>query len=155
MSVRYSDLAEDIKTKLTAVAGTGIIHTYERQTASPAKFIELFTSSGKVCGWEITRSGVTEHKRGANFRHHRFQLKGYLGLQDAGATAVTFQDLVDAICDKLRHADPEAAGASWYYKNGDDDTAAAAQVLIINDRMFGNVLCHCAEISLSITERIT
>lgn len=155
MSVRYNIFAADIKTKLETVSDIGIIHIYERQIIDPAKFIALFKApSGKICGWEITRRAASEHQRGAFFRHHQFVLKGYMGLQDATASSVLFQDLADAVCDAFRLADPEAPGATWYYKNGDNDTAAPVQIEIINDRMFGGILCHCAEISLSVTERI-
>ncbi len=151
----YRRILDDIAVKLATVPGIGIIHKYERQVADQAKFIALFkAANGKICGWEITRRAVSEHQRGAFFRHHQMVLKGYLGLQDASATSNQFQELCDDVCAAFRNADPATVGASWNYINGDDQTAAAAQIESINDRMFGAVLCHCAEIALSVTERI-
>lgn len=96
MSVKYSTIAADIKTKLEGISGTGIIHAYERQISDLAKFIALFKdSSGKICGWEITRRAVPEYYRGAILRHHQMVLHGYLGLQDATASSIVFQDLCD------------------------------------------------------------
>lgn len=154
MANNYQAILDDIAAKLATVTGIGIIHKYERQVADQAKFILLFKdSTGKICGWEITRRSATEHQRGAYYRHHQMVLKGYMGLQDAAETSIAFQELCDEVCAVFRGAEPETA-APWYYNNGDDETAAPAQVEAINDRMFGSVLCHCAEIAVSVTERI-
>ena len=151
----YRTILDDIYAKLTAIAGIGIVHTYERQVVETSKFILLFKdATGRICGWEITRGAASEHQRGAFFRHHQFVLKGYMGLQDATASSLAFQELCEEICNAFRAADPATAGATWNYRNGDEQTASPAQIESINDRMFGGVLCHCAEISLSVTERI-
>jgi hypothetical protein len=149
----YRDLLADIVPKLKAVPGTGIVHDYERQAADLGKFIALFKdpASGQIRGWEITRRAVPEHRRGATFRHHQFRLNGYLGLRDADATSIELQELADAVCAAFRTAGP---GPTWVYGNGDDPEASPCQVERIDDRMFGGVLCHCAEIALSVTERI-
>lgn len=154
MSIRYSAIASDIKAKLITVPGTGIIHTYERQVAQMAKFIELFKDpAGKICGWEITRRAVQEHQRGAVARHHQMVIHGYMGLQDATASSIVFQDLCDEICDLFRTATPPP-GSTWEYRNGDEPDKTPPQIELINDRMFGPVLCHHAVISISVTERI-
>ncbi|HIJ95786.1 MAG TPA: hypothetical protein HPP94_08645 [Desulfuromonadales bacterium] len=154
MTIRYSNIAADIKTRLEAVPGSGIIHIYERQAVDLAKFIGLFKDgSGRILGWEITRKSVMEHQQGIVFRHHAMMLHGYMGLQDAAASGVLFQDLCDTICDAFRTAEP-LSGSSWMYRNGDDPDKTPAQIELIDDRMFGSVLCHHALISLSVTERI-
>lgn len=154
MSIRFSVIAADIKAKLETVPGTGIIHDYERQAADLKKFIELFKApDGKICGWEITRRAVPEHQRGAVARHHQMIITGYMGLQDAAASSRVFQNLCDDICDLFRNAAPPA-GATWEYRNGDEPAKTPPQIELINDRMFSNVLCHHAVISISVTERI-
>lgn len=154
MSVRFSVIAADIKTKLETVSGTGIIHAYERQAADMKKFIELFKDhSGKICGWEITRRAVPEHQRGAVMRHHQMIIMGYMGLQDATASSIVFQNLCDEVCDLFRTATPPV-GATWEYRNGDEPAKTPVQIELINDRMFSNVLCHHAVIGISVTERI-
>lgn len=154
MTARYSAIANDIKTQFEGISGTGIIHDYERQSKDMASFIALFKdSTGKICGWEITRRAVLEHTSGAVFRHHKMVARGYMGLQDAAATGKVFQDLCDTICDRFRTA-AEPAGANWQYRNGDEPHKTPAQVELIEDRMFGGILCHHAVIGISITERI-
>lgn len=155
MGNNYVPIVAEIKEKMHTIADIGAIHMYERQVVDQAKFIQLFKdATGKILGWEITRRAVSEHQRGAWFRHHQFVLKGYMGLQDANATSIDFQELCEEVCNTFRTADPTTPGATWDYRNGDDKTAAPAQIESINDRMFGAVLCHCAEITLSVTERI-
>lgn len=155
MSV-YADILADIVAKLEAVPGVGLVHDYERQAVDLAKFIALFKHepSGQIRGWEVTRRAVPEHRRGAIFRHHRFVLNGYLGLKDADATSKAMQELADAVCDAFREAVPADPAAPWLYQNGDEPEESPCQVERIEDRMFGGVLCHCAEIALSVTERI-
>lgn len=153
MANRYAAIVADIKTILTAVPGVGVVHEYERQAVDWGKFIELFRYpvTGKILGWEITRRATTEHQAGVWLRHHQFVLKGYLGLQDAAASSLAFQSLCEEVCAAFRTA---PAGAGWEYRNGDEPDRAPAQIESINDRMFGSVLCHAAEIALSVTERI-
>lgn len=154
MSVKYSDISAEIKTQLETITDIGIVHQYERQVADLAKFIALFKdNTGKICGWEITRKAVPEHRRGATFRHHRMVVNGYMGLQDATASSIMFQDLCDDICEHFRNAAPPS-GVTWEYRNGDEPDQTPAQIELINDRMFGGVLCHCSVISISVTERI-
>lgn len=154
MASNYQAILDDIAAKLATVAGIGIIHKYERQVADQAKFILLFKdSTGKICGGEITRRSFTEHQRGPYYRHNQMVLKWYMGLQDAAETSILFQELCEEISAVFRGAEPETT-SPWYYGNGDDPTAAPAQGESINDRMFGSVLCHCAEIAVSVTERI-
>ncbi len=158
MANKYLEILADIEAKLETVNDVGIVHDYFRWNKSWKEFIELFhfgptTQSKQIRGWEITRTGVTEHHRGCYFRHHKFRLSGYMSLQDRSATDKIFQALVDEVCNVFRNADgPE--GSTWYYMNGDDEASSPPQVPIIKPKMFGNVLCHTTEITLIITERI-
>lgn len=154
MTARYSQIAADIKAKLETVQDIGVVHAYERQATDLRKFIELFKSSdGRIRGWEITRRAVPEDQRGATSRHHQMVLRGYQGLQDAEASAVAFQDLCDDICDLFRTAE-FPAGSKLQYLNALDTALTPVQIEQIEDRMFGNVLCHTAIIAVSVTERI-
>lgn len=154
MASRYLAIRDDIKTLLTAVAGIGAIHGYSRWVKDQAKYLELFKHGNGIHAWEITRRAVSEHKAGAFFRHHEFVLHGYFGNLDAEASEEVFQTLLEDICEKFRVADPADPAASWDYRNGDEPDASPAQVELIDHRIFGNVLCHHAQIAISVTERI-
>lgn len=153
----YSDIANDIKSRLEAIPGTGVIHAYERQCTDIKKFIDLFTvatvdNKREIRGFEITRRAVNEHKAGAFFRHHMMLARGYRGLVDADQSAIEWQDLLDTICAAFR-AVAQVEGHPEY-RNGDNPNDSPAQITIIEDRMFGSYLCHYAEINISVTERI-
>lgn len=151
----YLDIVTDIKTHLSTVANIGMVHTYDRQCTDQAKFIELFRykPTGQILGWEIHRTSVPEIVHGAHHRLHQFTLRGYMSIEDAKATSLKFQDLADQVCLKFRTA-AAPVGAQWEYRNAAEPQNSAAQIDIINDRTFGSVLCHCAEISLVVSERI-
>jgi hypothetical protein len=155
----YTDIAPDIKTKLLEIPNIGLVYTYQRQAVDMSKFINLFArdiGGGKkeIRGWEITRQAIAEHKRGAFFGHHVMIVRGYMGISDADASSETFQALVDLIRAKFRTAEPDDSAADWDYRDGDNITNSPVQVPLLDDRMFGSVLCHHAEIHISVTDRI-
>ncbi|TAN61050.1 hypothetical protein EPN18_07380 [bacterium] len=155
MASNYVAIAANIKTKLLTVANIGQVHDYYRWSKDAGAFLAMFSATiggvKQIRGWEITRTAVTEHKHGAFWRHHQFRISGYMGLQDAAGTDKTFQTLVENICETFRTAD---GGATWDYRNGDSPDNSAMQVNTIDVREFGAVLCHYAEITLSVTEKI-
>lgn len=157
MASKYTTILADIKAKMESIANIGIIHDYYRWSNNPAKFAALFsfTTSGKkhIRGWEITRVQVPERKGAVKvtLRHHKFMISGYMGVNDEDATDKIFQPLVDDVCEKFRD-DP--GGGAWYYMNGDEPGNSPCQVQAIDVRIFGNVLCHHADILLSVTEHI-
>lgn len=141
-----------IKDVLTAVENIGVVHDYERHAATWEKFIELFRASdGKIRGWEFTRRQRTGRQGtlGAGFREterrHVYKIHGYLGLQDLLASEKTFQALIDAIC---------AAFADTPRLGGAHNSHEFIQVNVIEPRMFGGVLCHFCEMSLTVIEPV-
>jgi len=153
MANNYLAILADIKNKMDSIPDIGVVHDYERWASSWDQFISLFKSQAhnQIRGWEITRGPVSEHLRGTYFRHHLFRIRGYMSLDDAQETDKTFQQLIEEVCNTFRNAQ---GGASWFYGNGDAPENSPAQVEINEPRMFGSVLCHYAEILLSVTERI-
>lgn len=149
----YLAIVADIETKLATIPEVGIIHDRPRLTTNWAQYIARFkTPDGRIRGGEISRGQVSERQRGAFFRHHVFVLRWYLGFQDEAGTDLIFQQLVEEICTAFRQA-ASPSGATWIYQNGESPDASPAQVPVIDERMFGGVLCHHAEIHLSVTER--
>jgi len=157
----YLAIMADIKAKLLSVENVGVVHDYERQASTESKFLELFTIPGpdhkkSVLGWELTRASARETKRGSTFfRHHRFVAKGYMGLQDAIETDKLFQVLIEKIAAKFRTAEPAGGDADhWYYMDGLNPNNSCVQADQIDQRMFGGVLCHHADVYITITEQI-
>jgi hypothetical protein len=157
----YLTIVNDIKGKLETVPDIGAVHGYSRRTNTEKGFTDLFTivtSQGKkkLIGWEITRSSALETKRGNTFfRHHRMKAAGYMAIEDKLATDQLFQVLLDMIGDTFRTAEAAAGDAApWYYMDGLNPGKSCVQTEVVDERMFGDYLCHHADVYITITERI-
>ncbi len=129
-----------------AISDIGVVYDYERWAVDSARFIELFKTTiggiGQIRGVEITRGSAAEDETPE--RKHTYRLKCYMGLKDEDATEKTFNAIVEAICDAFR-ADQTIGGVA----EGHD----YIQVATIELRMFGSVLCHYAELTLTAYEQ--
>jgi hypothetical protein len=154
----YLDIVADIKGKLEAIEGIGLVHDYERQSKTLQEFIMLFSrevgaGQKQILGWEITRTSVAEYQAGAVLCPNLMVVKGYMGLSDATGSSKVFQGLVNKVRDAFRKADAADPTAPFLYQN-QASNLSPVQVPVINDRMFGAYLCHCAEIHIHVQERI-
>lgn len=142
----------EIKTVLEGITDIGVVHSYERFSTDWTKFLAFFKPAGKsyVRGWSIRRERTPEgyDELGTNFgrRKYRFVIRGYMSLEDATASSNTFDDLIETVCDTFRpltvnNLNEKAMGSGLI------------QVELVQDRMFGSVLCHYCELSLEVEER--
>jgi hypothetical protein len=141
-----------IKTILEGVSGIGLVHEYERWANDWKKFLELYkTANKKINGWTITRKRTAERwSTGAEYeRVNEFLIRGIFGLKDEDETELTFQSLIEDICDAFR---------SNHTLNGTCETTdpdfgslanqSGIQVELVEPRMIGSVLCHYCELAL-------
>ena len=136
-----------IKSALEGVGGIGTVHDYERWATEWGDFLSLYKTSGNVInGWTITRQRTTEEQATTSHteRTHHFLIRGIYGLRDADATEITFQSLIEAIC---------AAFRALYRIDGTAMDNEPIQVELVENRMFGTVLCHYCELTLAVTEQ--
>jgi hypothetical protein len=137
-----------IKTNLEAVTGIGVVHNYERYSRSFAQFLSLMTSSGTVNGWMIHREANSNTRQvgGRIERYHTYRIFGIYEMDDASASEVTLQALLELIYAAFID-DPRLSG-----------TAAGTepiQIESIDADEFGGRLYHTAELILEVMERIT
>lgn len=139
----------EIVTILGSVANIGTVHSYERFIVDPAKFLELFkTTIGgvpQIRGWEIGRKGPFEDIEQRTMNQLTYSIKGYIGLQDAAATELSFSQLVEDVRTKFRDNLTLNGKA-----NGHDGLKGE----VLEVRMFGNVLCHYVEMTLTVYDHI-
>ncbi|WP_316978047.1 hypothetical protein [Shumkonia mesophila] len=137
-----------IKAKLESVPGIGLVHSYERYAHDQKAFRTLFETSGKVLGWLIRRVATRETSRtiGRHDVTHRWQIRGYMSLDDAAASEIAFDDLVEAGRDAFR-AD-ETLGGVVDDTVGDGDSIGL-QVEDSGPVMFAGVLCHSVRLGLT------
>lgn len=147
----------EYKTILESVTGIGKVHDYSRLATDWKVFLDLFKdpSSETILGWEISREASPEerlHLSGASpgsvsDRKHIMLIRGYSSLQDATGTQKTFDNLIEAICDKFRPLITL------------NDVALKVEtpmiVSVVTEREFGGVLCHYAELRQAVWDRLT
>lgn len=138
---------------VSSVTNKGVVYDYERWAAEWPAFLALFktTISGtsQIRGWEVCYRGfaaVTPPKTfaGARQRRHRFQVQGYMGLEDGASTEKTFAALAEAVANAI-DGDATLHG-STFLETGD------AEITTLEPRMFGGTLCHYAEINVTVSE---
>lgn len=142
-----SEIRAQLAAMLGAVEGMGIVHEYERFAKEWSRFLDFFKApDGSINGWMISRQATPARRDNIPTieRRHKFILRGFYGLNDAAASELTFQDLVDRV---------QAAFDNDNTLGGTVLDSGPAQVEIVENRVFGNLLCHCAEISIEAVER--
>ncbi len=132
-------ITDKIAEILLATSGVGtLVYKYEVYTDDWAEFINKFKTDDKVKGFEVYRRATpeaTETSR-TNKRDHNFLIRGYYSLGGDGVTMIAFQALVEAIATAFR-TKPDLDGTTL--------TNTPLQIDVIENRMFGSVLCHYLE----------
>lgn len=142
---------------IAAVPQTGRVHDYQRYAREDGPFREhyLHTSPGgakQLRGWQISRVAVAERLVGLGraLNEHSWQIRGYLALDDAAATELTFDNLVEDIRAAYR-ADPTLGGLSTAEPINEED---GIQMSDAGPVMFCGVLCHSALLTLHTREYV-
>jgi hypothetical protein len=140
---------------IASVPEVGLVHDRERYAANETAFRELylFTPTGgsqQVRGWWVRRSATAEYAintvRTVNVI--TWTVRGYMSFNDAQASELTFDGLIEAIRSAVR-ADSTLGGVCPIgpLKDGEDATDGV-QVTDAGPVMFAGVLCHSAVLQL-------
>lgn len=153
----YSTILSGIKAKVEGASSGAKVYDYERWSANWATMLALFkTSSGLIHAWMISRIATTRQYQsiGDAERAYIFRLRGVYGLDDSAGTEKTFQAVINAIADAFE-ADLTLGDTCLTLAPDWGPMAAQVglQVLDVDIRMFGTVLCHHADCRLCATER--
>jgi hypothetical protein len=146
-----TEIRAAIAAKMNTVADIGRVHDYERWAKRDKDFQDLFLSAGQIRGWIVRRTATRETSPGIGrfVVTHRWQIRGYMALDDSAASEKTFDALVEALRDAFR-SDETLGGlvASTVLPDGEGGEAG----LQLEDHgpvMFANVLCHGARLRLA------
>ncbi len=146
----YTQIADAIVVRLAQVEGTGIVHNRQRNLIMPAVFKAacVNSSTGLVASWMVSRKQRTDTQSSniSNTILHTFYLRGYYGMEDAKETEITFNKIVDNVCEAFR---PQGS------LDGIVELILPVQVLDIDYRELHGVLCHFAECTLTVQEYIS
>jgi hypothetical protein len=152
----YPLIREQTAAILGAVDGMGIVHQYQRMAATWEEFLKCFKhSDGKINGCVITRTSRVSRQitLGQKEVAHVMVLRFYMGLNDTEETETAFQALIDAAVDMFD--DYETLNDTCLTTHpdwGPMSGAVGLQADIVDNRVFGNVLCHFAECRLCALE---
>lgn len=142
---------------IQSVPEVGRVHAYQRYAREEAAFQAhyLYTLAGgkkQLRGWQVSRVSVVERTVGVGrvLNEHSWQIRGYLALEDALASELVFDDLVEDIRAAFR-ADPTLGGVSTAEPIGDED---GIQMRDAGPVIFCGVLCHSALLTLQTREYV-
>lgn len=144
-----------IKTVLDTVTNKGKTHDYLRWAVKQSDFETLFSTTistvVQIRGWEIAYRGFRQEephigRTADQYRVHRFEIHGYLGLDDSTSTEKTFAALAESVCNALDADTTLNEESMSLYRNPTQ--------LIIDERLFAGVLCHHGQIDLEVAETI-
>lgn len=147
----YTTVIAQIETVLKSATGvvSATVYTYQVLVRDTAVYISKFkdTTNNVIHGYIITRVNFNEIREAgrSNLRTSKWVIRGYYSIGSAGATEITFQGIVDNIATKFA-ADPTLSGTVISVENFSLDNFDAG--------MWGDVLCHFAEMSLTTQEQI-
>ncbi len=140
----------DIKTLIDAVPNIGVVYDYVRFAALWNNYLALFktTISGSevIRGWTITCIGfdevqLTYGNPGSIQRNYVYKIEGYFGLDDVNASEKAAMLIVEDVVVTLR---------SNIESGSDDEGNYPASLTVFENRDFGGVLCHYAEVTLLV-----
>jgi len=140
-----------IKTKIEVVitSSLGTVYDYKRYCNDLSTYRYLFVRSNKVNTWEIERESFTRVEHGGSggieVPTHNFIIRGFYALDDNLGSDKVFQDsYVEPIVQQFMN-NPTLDGVC--------DIINMPVTGTITMVKFGGVLCHMAEIKISIVER--
>lgn len=131
---------------LSGVTDIGMVHSYERYAKRSKDLSEFYVANSQLRGWFVRRLSVKDFEPavGRLIETTRWQIRGYMSLDDDAFTELIFDDLLDAIRLAFR-VDHTLGGVI-----GTNITEQQAG-LSIDDTgpvLFAGVLCHAARGSL-------
>jgi len=148
----YSTVVTAIDTIIKTATGVvdANVYTYDRLAVSWKEYLDSFkdATNSVIHGYAITRNKVEEMPEASreNTINTTWLIRGYYSLGSQGATETTFQGILENIRTVFRN-DPRLTNTVL--------TCTPLQIDIFEARMFGDVLCHYAEMRLVTTEQVS
>ncbi len=146
--------------QLNTVANIGTVHGYQRYADREKALADLYQYNGRLHGWFVRRLSVVDTvENGRNNQEKTtWLIRGYLAINDATASELEFDSLLDTIRDVFFRTENDYENiAGQLIKFTDNATTGEQQVgfsvLDSQPVMFSGVLCHSAVCQL-VTTRI-
>lgn len=146
------DIRAAIVAEISAVAAIGIVHNYERYAQREGDFrarylYDLGAGDKQIRGWYVRRLTTRQNHEvmGSYDDHHDWLIRGFMAIDDAAASELVFDGLIEAVRERFRlNASLSGLISSVYSPEGKGPELVESQPV-----MFGGVLCHSARLHLS------
>lgn len=139
---------------LQGVPDIGVVHAYERYASDVATLKQLYYSAPhqQIRGWFVRRVRVRETGilQPEFLEVTEWQLRGFIGLDDAGQTELVADALIEAVRDRVR-ANPTLNGTVSQIGLLRTGTDRGLQLEDFGPVLFGGVLCHGIRFGLTTT----
>jgi hypothetical protein len=148
----YSTVSSAIDTILKSATGVvdANVYKYDRLSVHWKEYLDSFrdATNSVIHGYTVTRYKIEEMPEASreNTVNSTWLIRGYYSLGSSGATEITFQGILENIRTVFRN-DPRLSNTVL--------TCTPLQIDIFEARMFGDVLCHYAEMRLITTEQVS
>ena len=150
-----------IKALMLTVPDVGVVHEYERYTTDIAgiRTQYLYAPLGQLRGWNIRRATVKEFGRLHNrsVEASRWQIRGFMALNDAIASELQMDALIEGLRDAFRSDDTLGGTVAQCSVPGPNGSSGehALQVEDFGPVMFAGVLCHGVRLGLNTYRYLT
>lgn len=145
------DIRSAIVATMQGVAGIGVVHAHEPYAKAMDKLKSLYVPDGETVlhGWFVRREAAIETGRiiPRSVEYLKWRIQGVYALDDAAASELAFDDLLEDLRDAFRAND--TLGGTVAQCAMPDGSEAGLQVLDAGPVMFAGVLCHAARCQLT------
>ena len=149
---RTEEIRGAIINRLVAVPGIGQVYRYQRYAAQQSEFRRLYQVGDQVLDWYVRRMATAERVDTIawNEEHRQWRIEGVMSLNDAAASEITFDALIDEIRSTFRGNETLDDVVETTVVNNQ----AGVQLETSGPVMFAGVLCHRAQMSLTTITRV-
>lgn len=142
------EIRNAIVAKIDGVPNVGQVHGFERYAKAEKDFRAMYEASGKILGWNVRRVSkqTTSPATGRWHATNKWQIKGFMSIDDAGNSELVFDNKIEEIGEAFRL--DETLGGLIDGTVLDSPDVAGIQVEDSGPVMFAGVLCHSARLAL-------
>ncbi len=150
-----TDVRALIVTSLNSISNIGTVHHYQRYAARTKQMADLYSVNGQLRGWYVRRLAQKDSLGPGQLvtEDTKWLIRGYLAVDDANASELVFDGLIDQVLTKFRInsvlEDPLATLDPFTTRVESQSGALLEESQPV---LFCDVLCHSAKIIL-ITRR--
>jgi hypothetical protein len=141
-------IRDAIAAKISGVAGTGMVNSFERYARDMGALNAVYSSGGLLKGWHVRRVATARRlvAMGRTTVTHDWELRAVMALNDATQSELAFDAMIEAVDHAFRDDDTlgGVVGTTRQASTGSEGGLIGLQVKDSGPAMFAGVLVHLA-----------